>query len=213
MKLGNFVLVLITAALLAGPALAQETPQAMVKTYDTLADIILAPEIEIVEGLAAFDVDHYRVAVNELALEDANRQRVLHLALKSSLQRPRSVDRIESLPRDHLSSRVGQLDVHLPLPQELPQSLELDVDDLADVLATQRMEHDEVVDSIYEFGAEVAADDIHDGVLHRIIVLLTGHFLDQLRAEIRRHDDHGVAKIDGPSLPVEIGRASCRERV
>jgi hypothetical protein len=42
MKIGNFVLVLITAALLAGPALAQETPQAMVKTYDTLADIVLA---------------------------------------------------------------------------------------------------------------------------------------------------------------------------
>lgn len=42
MKTRSFVLVLITTTLLAGPALAQQTPPAMVKTYDTLADIILS---------------------------------------------------------------------------------------------------------------------------------------------------------------------------
>jgi len=42
MKTRNIVLVLIAATLLAGPALAQGTPPALVKTYDTLADIILA---------------------------------------------------------------------------------------------------------------------------------------------------------------------------
>jgi hypothetical protein len=42
MKTRSFVLVLITTAWLAGPALAQQTRPAMVKTYDTLADIILA---------------------------------------------------------------------------------------------------------------------------------------------------------------------------
>jgi hypothetical protein len=41
MKIRSFVLVL-TTTLLAGPALAQGTPPALVKTYDTLADIILA---------------------------------------------------------------------------------------------------------------------------------------------------------------------------
>jgi len=42
MKTRNVVLVLIAITLLAGPALAQQTPPAMVKTYDTLANIILA---------------------------------------------------------------------------------------------------------------------------------------------------------------------------
>jgi hypothetical protein len=42
MKIGNLILVLISTALLAGPALAQETRPAMVKTYNALADIILA---------------------------------------------------------------------------------------------------------------------------------------------------------------------------
>jgi hypothetical protein len=41
MKTRSFVLVL-TTTLLAAPALAQQTPPAMVKTYDTLADIILS---------------------------------------------------------------------------------------------------------------------------------------------------------------------------
>ena len=45
MKTRSFVLVLITTALLAGPALAQQTPPAMVKTYDTLADIILSIDV------------------------------------------------------------------------------------------------------------------------------------------------------------------------
>jgi hypothetical protein len=42
MKTRSFVLALITTTLLAGPALAQQTPPAMVKTYDALADIILS---------------------------------------------------------------------------------------------------------------------------------------------------------------------------
>jgi hypothetical protein len=42
MKTRSFVLALITTALLAGPALAQQTRPAMVKAYDTLADIVLS---------------------------------------------------------------------------------------------------------------------------------------------------------------------------
>ncbi|HEY5657172.1 MAG TPA: hypothetical protein VIY27_05240 [Myxococcota bacterium] len=41
MKTRSFLLAL-TSVLLAGPALAQQTPQGLVKAYDTLADVILS---------------------------------------------------------------------------------------------------------------------------------------------------------------------------
>jgi hypothetical protein len=80
MKIRSFVLVLITTALLAGPALAQQTPPAMVKTYDTLADIILSIDAleadfarAVLEGhrhaaSALFESDDFTGAAAQMAL-------------------------------------------------------------------------------------------------------------------------------------------------
>jgi len=80
MKTRSFVLVLIAIALLAGPALAQQTPPAMVKTYDTLADIILsidALEADFVRAVleghrhaasALFDSGDFNGAAVQMAL-------------------------------------------------------------------------------------------------------------------------------------------------
>ena len=62
MKNRNIVLVLIAVTLLAGPALAQETPPAMVKTYDTLADIILSIDTLEVDFVRAVLEGHRHAA-------------------------------------------------------------------------------------------------------------------------------------------------------
>ena len=64
------------------------------------------------------------------------------------------------------------------------------------------MEHDDVVDAIDEFRPEVLLHDLHHGGLHLVVVRLARELLDDVRAQIRGHDDHGVAEIDRAALAV-----------
>lgn len=79
MKTRSFILVL-TTALLAGPALAQETPPVLVKTYSTLADVVLSTytlETDVVRAVleshrdaarTQFEKGDFAAAAAELAL-------------------------------------------------------------------------------------------------------------------------------------------------
>ena len=73
------------------------------------------------------------------------------------------------------------------------------------------MEHDDVVDAVDELGPEVLLHDLHHRLLHLRVVRLAGHLLDHLRAEVRGHDDHGVAEVDGAALAV--GQAAVVEHL
>jgi len=70
------------------------------------------------------------------------------------------------------------------------------------VLASQRVEHHHLVDAVDELGAEVLAHDFHHRGLHPCVVLLAGELLDELRAQVRGHDDHGVAEVHRAALAV-----------
>ena len=66
----------------------------------------------------------------------------------------------------------------------------------------QRVEHHHLVHAVDELGTEVLAHDLHHFGLHLRVVRLAGQLLDALRAEVRRHDDHGVAEVHRPALAV-----------
>ena len=51
-------------------------------------------------------------------------------------------------------------------------------------------------------GPEMLADDLHDLGLHALVVLRARQLLDPLAAEVRGHDDHGVAEVDRAALAV-----------
>ena len=76
--------------------------------------------------------------------------------------------------------------------------------DGADLGLRQRMKDHRFVDPVDEFGAELTRHDLHHRLAHGLVVLLAGQFLDQLAAQVRRHHDHGVAKIH--RAPVAVGQ-------
>src|SRR3546814_9233379 len=53
-----------------------------------------------------------------------------------------------------------------------------------------------------DLGPKVAADDVHDGRAHAVIIFLAGHFLYLLTAEIGGHDNDGIAKIHSAAMAV-----------
>src|SRR3984885_3844389 len=134
--------------------------------------------------LAIRRVDLDRVAGREATLEDGHRQRVDQTLLDNSLQRPRTVGRVVAEVAEQRLRRVGQLDLDPALAHARDEPRHLEVDDLRDLLATQRVELDDVVQPVDELRLEVRLDA---GPASR---------------DIRGHDQHGVLERDRPALAV-----------
>ena len=76
---------------------------------------------------------------------------------------------------------------------------ELDLDDLLQVLVAQPIEDDDLVDAIQKLRPEMLAQRVH----HQARAVLARLFFgDELRADVRGHDDDRVLEIDRPPLPV-----------
>src|SRR5919198_5726607 len=133
--------------------------------------------------LAVAGVGQDRVALAEAALEERRRERVLDQALQRTLQRTRTVRRIPTCLRQQLLRRRRQLDVDPPLRQPSPQSRELELDDLRELLARELLEDDDLVDPVQELRPEALP-----GLLGR--------------ADVRGHDQHRVAEVDRAAVAV-----------
>src|SRR5262245_41054489 len=92
------------------------------------------------------------VAGAEIAAQDTLCERILQLLLNRALQRPCPVDGIEARLREPIARRGIERKADLALREPPLQVLELDVDDLADVLLLERVEDDDVVDTVDELG-------------------------------------------------------------
>ena len=75
---------------------------------------------------------------DEVALEQPDRERVLEQALDRALQRAGAVGRIPARVADRRLRRVGQLELEPALGETVAQPLELQLDDLAQLVAGQR---------------------------------------------------------------------------
>ena len=71
-----------------------------------------------------------------------------------------------------------------------------------DLVHAQRMEDDRLVDPVEELGKERGREHVLDLAPHRGLVAGSGQVGDDLAAQVRGHDDDGVAEIDGPPLAV-----------
>ena len=137
-----------------------------------------------------------------LPLQDLLCQRILDLLLDRALERPRPVNRIETGFGELVARLVRKTDAHITIGEPVVQVAQLYVDDLPNVLAAKWVEHDDVVNAIDELGTEVLPYDGHDRVFHCIVVFLTRQLLDQLRAQVRRHDDNRISQVDRSTLTI-----------
>src|ERR1700733_7567215 len=116
----------------------------------------------------------------EGAAQDVRRQRILNLLLDGPLQRPGAVNRVETRLAQQVARTVFEHDVQIAFLQTLAQVHQLDVDDLADLLGAQRMEHDNVIDPVDELRSERLLHDFHDRGAHARVILLPRVLLDDL---------------------------------
>src|SRR5208337_1340236 len=176
--------------------------------------------LELHLSLLQVTVDLQLLAGTHLAIQDFERQRVLNQALDGALQRARAELRIVTLAEQQLLRFRRQFNLDLALSQNLPQVLELKVDDLFDLLLAERVEDHDLVHAIDELRPEVLEQRGVDSLAQFLAyaaglnpgAILAAHGLVNLVAsDVRGHDDHRVAEIDGTALA--IGEAAVVENL
>src|SRR4026208_29796 len=89
-------------------------------------------------------IDLHAITFAELALQDAHGQWVEHEPLDGALERTRAVRGIVALAPEPVLCGVGELDENLSILQALEQTLHLNLDDRLHLLATERVEDDDL---------------------------------------------------------------------
>src|SRR5450631_2198612 len=151
---------------------------------------------------AVVHADLDAAARNEFAFQDPLRERILDLLLDGTLQRPRTVDRIESRLANEVARLVIEHEAHVAFQKPRAQVAQLYVDHGTDLRRAERMKHDDIVDAVDEFGTEILLHDLHHRRFHAHVVALARELQNDLRAQVRRHDNDGVAKIDRAPLTI-----------
>src|SRR5206468_1451003 len=78
-------------------------------------------------------------------------------------------------------------------------TLDLEIYNASDILARQRPEDDHVVHAVQELGLERLPQQLqHLGL--DLFPILRAHLEDVLRADVRRHDKHGVPEVHRATL-------------
>src|SRR3954467_11315232 len=103
-------------------------------------------------------VDPDVVAGRELALEQCQRELVDQLALDHALEWARAVSGVVAEVADQLLRIVGQLDLDAALGDALAQPVDLQPDDVANLVALERVELHDLVKAVHELRLEVRLD-------------------------------------------------------
>src|SRR5215203_5416290 len=166
-----------------------------------LSDIIVGDVVRLDDNLGA---------IGNIALEDHLAHGVLDHTLQHAPQRPSTKRRVVTRVGELVESRGGELDRHVALFELLTQALDLDLDDVAHVLALELVEHNDFVDPVQKLGPEDLAKLAGDPSLH----LLVGETLviraetqglslvDVLGSHVRGHDEDHVLEVHSPALRV-----------
>ena len=142
--------------------------------------------------------------VGDFAGDELAGERGLDGTLKESFQRTRAIDGIVAFAGKVFLGGIGQVEGDVAVGEAGAQDRELQFHDLFDVGERERLEEDGVVHAVQEFGAEVRAQFGHDFAPDAFLDFagLAGVLDQQRAADVRGHDDDGVAEVHGAALAV-----------
>src|SRR6266849_50137 len=147
--------------------------------------------------------DHV-VPVQHSAVQDLQRQGILHQLLDSPLQRTRAEIRVKALGEEQVFRGIGQLKRNLALGQQTAHIFQAQVDDLHQLLLAQRAEEDDVIHPVEELRLEVPVQGVHYLLrgLGEILLGAQAFGLQERRPDVRGHDDDCIAEVNRAALAV-----------
>ena len=150
------------------------------------------------------------IALLERAVEQHARRLIGDRALDGPAQRPRAVHGVIPRGRERIERRIRHLQLHARALHARVDRVEELLRDLADVGARELVKDDDVVDAVEKLRPERLFQVGHDhaadlgvrapGALARLLreAEAAAAVRDGLRADVRGHDDDGVAEVHLP---------------
>src|SRR5215468_1900800 len=141
--------------------------------------------------------------LRELSAHDRLRHRILDVLLDGAAELTRAVGRVVALLDEEIQRYPRRLELDALVGELGVDAGDHELHDGRDVLARERVEHDDVVDPVDELRPEGALHLVHDLFLHPLVGGLLpfreeagGRALaDEARAEVGGHDEDGVLEI------------------
>src|SRR5208337_2603383 len=149
-------------------------------------------------------VDYDVVAVEDFAVENLERQRILHQFLNRALQGARAEVRVVALGEQQVFGGVGQLERNFAVGEQAADVFQAQLDDVDQLFLAERAEDDDVVDAVQELRLELCVQRIQN-LLRGFLELLLGTGalrLQELRSDVRGHDEDRVLEIDDAAFAV-----------
>ena len=112
---------------------------------------LLAAAYSLIYGL----IGRINFAFGEIAVEQLQRQRVLYQALYGAPHRPGPVLRVETFGDNAVLGGRGHFQRELAAIQQPGHIVQLDVHDLRQVVAGQRIKYDDIVNTVQKLGPEL----------------------------------------------------------
>mmetsp|Transcript_2996 Transcript_2996/g.6454 ORF Transcript_2996/g.6454 Transcript_2996/m.6454 type:complete len:218 (-) Transcript_2996:337-990(-) len=149
------------------------------------------------------NADFDAVALHKVAREDLLGDGSFQLALHRAFERARTVLGVVPDVRDKVKRGIIGRQRHFLVREALAHFLNLQLHNLAQLAAPERVEDDKFIQPVEEFRAESVAHGVHHARLHRLVLRRVHRLLeDQIRADIRRQDDDCVGEVDGAALRI-----------
>ena len=140
----------------------------------------------------------------QVAGEDGAGNERLGVALQVALERTRAVDRVIPVGDDERLGGVGHLEVQRAVSQAAAKGGDEVVDDVRQVVARERTEHEDLIQTVEELRPESAAQlALHALTRVRGDLAVRADAVEQvLAAEVRREDDDRVLEVHRAALAV-----------
>jgi hypothetical protein len=141
------------------------------------------------------------------AAQDLFGERILEHLLDRAAQRTGAVVGVVATLDEEVHRLLRQLERDVLLLQAIHHLAHLDVDDALEIALLELVEDHHLVNAVDELGPEVTLHFADDHLAHLLVGLHaiglaeaeTGGVLDQVGADVRRHDQDDVAEVDVPA--------------
>src|SRR5437762_10061487 len=110
---------------------------------------------------AVLCIDANGLAFADLAFEDVDAKWVENFFLDGALEGTRSVNRIVTFARDQFLGGIGKIERDLLLLEAFRQAAELDFDDLLEVVLSESIKNDNLIDPVEKFRTKMCAQCVH----------------------------------------------------
>src|SRR6266566_5405093 len=107
----------------------------------------------------SIDVDG--LAFADFTFENVDAKRVENFFLDGALERARAVNRIVTFARDQFLGGIGKIERDLLLLEPFRQAAELDFNDLFEVVFSEAIKNDNLIDPVEKFGTKMCAQCVH----------------------------------------------------